>query len=265
MNLTITPWMPALTCCLATLGLSACGGGGDDNGTGGGGSATLQAEIDRLFPYVPNQPLDVLFQCARSNSRLTYYFGLSPDLSFVAFFETDTYQQVSFTGTYTHGNGAIRLVSNPNPVLLLDETTTRITPHLGLAADFETPLMRCGAVAHGYNDPATTGFKSYGCPLINLGPQSAEDNAFEFDDSTSPFGVAFRGGIFRQRDVDVYLAGGPTIWRGYGIYRRVGNTFYADFGSQFPDHKLLKGAFANADQQVSVEQLEPERGPCNRR
>jgi len=244
--------------------LAACGGGADGGGSAGGGGA-LQAEIDRLFPYTPNQPLDVLFQCGRSNSRLTYYIGLSPNMSFVAFFETDTFQQVSFTGSYTHANGAIRLVSDPNPALMLDETTTRITPHLGLAADFETPLMRCGAVAHGYNDPATTGFKSYGCPLINRGPQSAEDNAFEFDDSSSPFGVVFRGGIFRQRDVDVFLAGGPTIWRGYGIYRRLGNTFYADFGSQFPDHNLLKGSFGAGDQQMSVEQLEPAAGPCNRR
>lgn len=242
--------------------LAACGGG---DGTTTTQPANLQAEIDRLFPYVPNQPLDMLFQCARSNSRLTYYFGFSPDGRFIVFFETDTFQQVSFGGSYTHTNGALRMAADPNPVLLLDETTTRITPHLGLPADFETPLMRCGAVAHGYNDPVTTGFKSFGCPLINRGPQSAEENAFEFDDSSSPFGVTFRGGIFRQRDVDVFLAGSPTIWRGYGIYRRVGNTFYADFGGQFPDHNLLKGSFANNDQQLSVEQLEPGRGPCNRR
>ena len=260
--------MNALTPLLALVFsalLAACGGGGDGGGGGGGTGGALQAEIGRLFPYTPNQPLDVLYQCARSNSRLTYYFGLSPDGSFIAFFETDTYQQISFTGTYTHTNGAIRLVSNPNPALMLDETTTRITLHLGLAADFETPLMRCGAVAHGYNDPATTGFKSFGCPLINRGPQSAEDNAFEFDDASSPFNVQFRGGIFRQRDVEVYLAGNATIWRGYGIYRRVDNTFYADFGSQFPDHNLLKGSFGAGDQQMSVEQLEPAAGPCNRR
>lgn len=249
---------------LSLLALAGCGGGGDGGG-GPGGPASLQSEIARVFPYVANQPLDILYQCGRSNSRLTYYFGLAPDGSFVAFFETDTQQQVSFTGRYTHAAGAIRLVSDPNPALMLDETSTRIVPHLGLAAEFETAIMRCGAVAHGYNDAATTGFKSYGCPLINRGPQSAEDNAFEFDDSSSPFNVQFRGGIFRQRDVDVFLAGSPTIWRGYGIYRRVGNTFYADFGSQFPDHNLLKGSFANGDQQLSVEQLQPAAGACNRR
>jgi hypothetical protein len=249
---------------LAALVLMLTGCGGGDGGTTITQPA-LQDEINRLFPYVPNQPLDMLFQCARSNSRLTYYIGFSPNMRFIAFFETDTRQQVSFNGSYTHANGAIHMLADPNPALLLDETTTRITPHLGLAADFETPLMRCGAMAHGHNDPATDGFKAFGCPLINRGPQSAEENALEFDHSASPFGVVFRGGMFRQRDVDVFLAGGPTIWRGYGLYRRVGNTFYADFGSQFPDHNLLKGSFANGDQQVSVEQLEPARGPCNRR
>lgn len=252
-----------LTIAVAAL-LAACGGGGD-GGPNPPSAAALQDEMARLFPYVPNQPLDVLYQCGRSNSQLSYYFGFSPDGRFIVFFETDNYQQVSFNGSYTHANGAIHMVADPNPVLLLDETTTRITPHLGIAADFETPLMRCGAVAHGYNDPATTGFKSYDCPLINRGPQSDEDNAFEFDYGNSPFNIVFRGGIFRHREVDVYLAGGPTIWRGYGIYRRLGNTFYADFGSQFPDHNLLKGSFGNADQQLSVEQLEPGAGPCNRR
>jgi hypothetical protein len=251
---------------LTLVALLAGCGGGDGGGAGGAPAGALQDEIARVFPFVPNQPLDILYQCARSNSRLTYYFGLSPDGSFIAFFETDTQQQVSFTGRYTHASGAIRLVSDPNPALMLDETSTRIVPHLGLAAEFETAIVRCGAVAHGHNDAATTGYKSYRCPLINRGPQSAEENAFEFDDSSSPFNVQFRGGIFRQRDVDVFLAPtGPVVWRGYGIYRRVGNTFYAAFGNQFPDHNLLKGTFANTDQQVSVEQLEPAAGACNRR
>ena len=61
---------------LASLALAACGGGGDGGGGGGGAasSAALQAEIDATFPYTPSQPLNVLFQCGRANSQLTYYF-----------------------------------------------------------------------------------------------------------------------------------------------------------------------------------------------
>lgn len=246
--------------CLLVL-LAACGGGDD----GGGKKPDLRAEIDRVFPYTANQPLDVLFQCGRANSRLTYYFGFSPNGTLDVFFETDTHQQVAFSGTYTHANGAIRMVALNNPALPLDETTTRIVPHLGIVGELETPAMRCGAVAHGYNDPAVETFKSYRCPAINVGAVSYDENFFEFADSSSPFNIVFRGGIFRQKDVTV--SGNPQaiIARGHGIYRRSGDTFYADFGNQFADHNLLKGSFAGSDQQLVVEQLEPAAGPCTRR
>lgn len=260
------PWPRLALMVFVFAALAACGGGGDGGGgPNAGRSEPLQAEIDRLFPYSPNQPVDVLFVCSRSNSRLTYYFGFSPNGALDVFFETDTFQQVSFSGTYTHGNGAIRMLALNINILPLDETSTRIVPHLGMVGEFETPNMRCAAVAHGYNDPAANAFRSYGCPTINAGPGGNENNAFEFNDSSSPFPIVFRGGIFRQRDFWATGNSQPVITRGYGIYRRVGNTFYADFGSQFGDHNLLKGSFTGADQQLSVEQLEPAAGPCNRR
>jgi hypothetical protein len=257
------PTMPTPLCAIAiavaaAAALTACGGGD-------AASSDLQAEIDAAFPYVANQPIDVTYVCGRRNSRLTYHFDLDADGAFTVFFETDTYQQVSFGGRYTHANGVIRLVALNNNILPLDESSTRIVPHLGLVGEFETPAMTCGAVAHGYNDPARAGWKSYGCPLIHRGPESDEENAFEFDDASSPFAYTFTGGVFRQRDVNVYRAGSPTVWRGYGIYRRVGDRFYADFGGQFPDHNLLKGRFENGDAQIVVDQLEPGAGACGRR
>ena len=83
--------------------------------------------------------------------------------------------------------------------------------------------------------------------------------------SAISYAFPVRGSMFRQRDFWVNSNPNAIITRGYGIYRRVGNTFYADFGNQFGDHNLLKGTFANADMQVSIEQLEPARGACNRR
>jgi hypothetical protein len=251
--------------CAALLG--ACGGGGGDaSGVGAGGNAAaLQAEIDRLFPYMANQPLNVLFQCGRANSRLTYYFGFSPNGTLDVFFETDTQQQVSFRGTYTHANGAIRMLALNNNILPLDETTTRLVPHLGIVGELYTANMACGAVAHGYNDPAVDNFKSYRCPAINVGPAGYDENFFEFADSSSPFNIVFRGGIFRHREVSVQGNPNPIVHRAVGIFRRTGDTFYADFGSQFSDHNLLKGSFLSNEQQLLVEQLEPQAGPCSRR
>lgn len=249
--------------------LLACGGGGGDaGGAAGAGSPNaqaLQAEVDRLFPFTPNQPFTVSFSCTRSNSRLTYYFDFDANGSFAVYIELDNFQQVSFTGSYTYSGGAIRVVADPNPILLLDETTTRIVPHLGLVGEFETPIMRCGANGHAYNDPASDTYKSYDCPLIHAGAASDEDNAFEFVHSANPFGVTLRGSIFRQRDINVYAAANPIVTRGYAMFRRLGDTFYADFGGAFADVNLLKGRFLNADRQLSVEQLEPGAGPCNRR
>jgi hypothetical protein len=248
-------------------GLSAClggGGGGDDGGAAAAGvnNQTVQAEVDRLFPYVADKAISVTFECGRFNSRLTYYFHFDLNFRFTVLFETDTYRQFSFSGSYSHANGAMRMVADPNNVLALDETTTRIYPRLGILAAFETPGMRCTAVGHGYNDPSLDSFKSYDCPNISPSGVSIEDNAIEFTYSANPFPGFYRGAVFRQREIGIIT---PIITRGYGIFRRVGDTFYADFWSQFGDVNLLKGTFLNGDSQIRVEQLSPSVGPCNRR
>ena len=252
--------------------LLACSSG-DGGGVGGGNNTNqtptaqmLQAEIDGLFPFVANVPFAVTFSCGRTNSQLTYYFDFQLNSTFQVYIELDNYQQVSFTGTYTYVGNAIRMIADPNNILMLDETTTRIVPHLGMVAEFSTPGMTCGAIGHRYNDVATDTFKSYDCPNINIQAASYEDNAFEFVHSGgNPFGFTVRGGIFRQRDIQVSGTTNPMVTRGYGIFRRTGNTFYADFGGRFADHNLLKGAFGNAEQQITVEQLQPNSGPCTRR
>jgi hypothetical protein len=254
------------------LFLWGCGGGGSGgNGGGGGGTAgggnqqTVQSEIDQLFPFTPNQPFDVIFVCGRNNSQLAYYFDFRSDGTFNVYITLDNGQEVSFSGTYLFTNDQIRMVALNNPILPLDETTTGIVPHLGLVGEFATPNMKCGALGHRGNDPGLETFKSYRCPLIHIGAVSDEENAFEFVHSAIPFNRIVPGSIFRQKDVNVSGNTNPIVRRGYGIYRRVGDTFYADFANQFDDVNLLKGSFANADQQISVEQLEPSAGPCNRR
>ncbi|MCG3116239.1 MAG: hypothetical protein LLH30_11210 [Candidatus Manganitrophus sp. SA1] len=254
---------------LIGLFLSGCGSGGSGGngggGAGGGNQQAVQNEIDRLFPFTPNQPFDVIFVCGRSNSQLTYYFDFRSDGSFNVYITLDNGQDVAFSGTYSYANDRIRMVALNNPILPLDETTTDIVPHMGLVGEFTTPIMQCGALGHRENDPRMESFKSYLCPLINIGRVSDEENAFEFVHSAIPFNLTVPGSIFRQKDVHVSGMTNPIVRRGYGIYRRVGDTFYADFGNQFDDHNLLKGTFANGDQKISIEQLEPSAGPCNRR
>lgn len=259
--------------------LLGCGGGGvgvgagagaGAGGGGGGNAPTLQAEVDRLFPFAADQPIDVLFVCERSNSRLTYYFGFSPNGVLDVFFETDTRQQVSFGGTYTHAGGAIHMLALNNNILPLDETSTRIVPRLGMVAEFETPSMRCVAQAHGYNDPAQERYLSWRCPAIRVGPASYEENFFDFTDASSPFNVTFRGGIFRHREVTIVAqpgqpSGNPVITRGYGVFRRLGDTVYADFGSQFADANLLRGRVDGSERSLVFDQLEPSAGACTRR
>lgn len=167
-----------------------------------------------------------------------------------------------FSGSYTYQNDEIHMTSQ-SFILPLDETTTNITPRMGLVGIFDTPNMLCAAYGHRYNDPSADISASYSCPYINIGPASSEVNAIEFVHSAIPFSFPVSGSIFRQKDLEVTGSINPIITRGYGIYRRLGNTFYADFGDQFDDYNLLKGSFANGDQQITVDQLEPSAGPCN--
>lgn len=198
--------------------LLACGGGG---GVGGGNNTnqtppaqTLQAEIDQLFSFVANAPFDVAFSCKRINSQLIYYFNFQLDNTFQVGIELDNHAQVSFTGTYSYAGNAIRMVADPNNILALDETTTRIVPHLGMVGELYTPGMSCGAIGHRYNDAATDTFKSYDCPFINIQAASDEDNAFEFVHSGgNPFGLVVRGTIFRQRDIRVTGTTNPNVTR----------------------------------------------------
>jgi len=64
--------------------LSACGGGGGGGGGGSGGDAdaALLAELEKIFPFTPNQPFDVIYQCQRPGSTLTYTLNFKNDQTF---------------------------------------------------------------------------------------------------------------------------------------------------------------------------------------
>ena len=168
----------------------------------------------------------------------------------------------------------------PFPLLLpvaLHETSTRIDPHLGLVGYFETrgpnPIA-CRAIGHRYNAPAEatdtgnyTRVPHYDCLSFTSGATS-EQNTFELAGREMPRPVARNtpaaqawarvpGSFFRQREV----GGVPLITRGSGGYRRLGDTFYVDFGpGVFDDFALLKGTLAGTN--FSIEQF-PAQNPCS--
>ena len=289
-------WMPKLvrTATMFTMAISlmCCDSGGGDgnggNGTDGGASSlTTDSEIaahaDEQFPFTPNQPIDVHFACVRSGSNLGWYFLLTPDGAMSVSFTTDTSEVFVFPGTYTYDNNQIRLQMPAGPTMPfpagLDETSTALMPTLGMVGAFSTAQMLCVAGGHGHDGPATMALANYGCPTINVQAASFEDNVVEFVHQAIPTGMSVAGSVFRQRDVQIAGTTFPQVTRAYGIYRRSGNewianfripTDFADFIGSAPivpafEHNWLTGRFGANDNTVSVDQLTEDGTPCNLR
>lgn len=248
----------------AALMSSACGGGGGKNGGGDNGDAALLAELERIFPFTPNQPFDVVYQCGRLGSALVYTLNFKNDLTFDIYTTTDAPADVGpFAGVYTYQNDELHLQIN-SALIVFDETSTSITPSFGLLAAFQTPSMSCVAIGHRENVTEFGTTVHYDCPNINIQAVSFDDNAIEFVHRAVPFSLAVPGSAFRARDR--YISGNPSalVARGYGLYRRTGNDFYIVFlPGTFDDNNVLSGRFKNGDLQISVDQLEPQRGDCD--
>lgn len=245
----------------------------------------LQAEIDRLFPFNPNAMLDAVYLCGRQGSNLSWYFALESTGRLTVAFTTDTSQDFAFEGQYTYADGTITLqmpagLDQPFPAGL-DETSTFIFEDFGMIAGFTTDMMACVAIGHGENPPSEPMFTvHYSCPTIRVQAATDESNGFDVVHAAAPFSTPIPGSIFRQRDI--YIAGvdQPNITRGYGLYRRVDDRFYAtfehvarfaaaapelaallpNFAAPFDDVNLLSGEFVA--QGILVDQLDPAAGPC---
>lgn len=250
----------------------------------------LRNQIDQAFPFTPNQPIDAIYRCGRLNSQLVWYFVLQPANKLQVLFTTDTHQDFVFEGTYTHQNNQLRLqlpsganMPFPNG---LDETSTALMPQFGTIAAFATNNMVCICDGHNLNTQQPPQVKAnYDCPLINVQAATDEDNAIEFVHTEVPFDFPVTGSIFRQQDTYVSGAVNPSIVRAFGIYRQVGDRFYASFrvasdfiefaGDKLPvqlniqppfaDHNLISGEFRNNGQEIIIDQLQPQEGACNLR
>lgn len=236
--------------------LAACGGGGGDGGEGAEGDQQNLAQIDARFAAPTAGPLDVVYECRRANSGLTYYMYLRPDGGLDWQFETDTYQTFRFTGMYSFANGMVQ-VQITDPGFPLDETLGVLSSHLGIVYQIQSQTMDCGAVGHGYDEQISNSVRHYQCPMVSQGPGSDVENAIELGS------YSLGGSIFRQRDI--WPAGSATqlVRRGSGIYRRVGDTIYAYFGQAFDDFNVLTGTLLNGDLRLQVNEL-GNAGICDR-
>jgi len=253
-----------LNICLIVTTLQACTSGAENAGGGNNNQQVTLDHVNKLFPFIPNQPFDVIFACQRNNSQLLYTFDFNSNGSFDLYSTLNNGQDVMYSGVYTYQNNQLHLQSQ-NPMLPLDERSTNIESLLGLLYRLQTRAMDCIAIGHRYNNPAQEFSTTvhYSCPIINIQPASDDSNAIEFVHRNMPFSLAIPGSAFRQRDRNIQGTTQPNILRGYGIYRRQGDRFYIYFNNLFDDANLLTGQFVNGDQQIRIDQLEPSAGNCS--
>lgn len=248
----------------------------------------LMDKIEKLFPFTPNQNFEALYYCVRQNSVLDWYFLFYEDGTLNVLFTTDTHQDFSFLGSYTYINNQINIRMDAGPTMPfpngLNETSILIMPQFGLVAAFATPEMACVCEGHNLNDKAPPKVNAnYDCPIINIQNTTNEENAIELVHRAVPFQFPVTGSVFRQQDTYVSGMVNPVIRIGYGIYRQYGNEFYATFRiakdfadfsrnklpynigiiyAPFEDYNILSGHISSDGQELSIDQLKPETGPC---
>lgn len=278
---------------LLTSGLFLqCSKGGEGNGPQAGPATEqqLRQEAGDQFSFTPNRPFGALYRCGRVGSGLEWFFLFHPDNSLQVLFTTDTWEDYVFDGTYRYESDELRLMMPAGPAMPfpqgLDERSTLIMPQFGLLAAFATPEMVCVCIGHDLNEQDPPKVQAnYDCPNINFQAVSDEDNAIEFMLTHVPFAFPVPGSIFRQQDTYVQGLTDPIIRRGTGIYRQVGDRFYANFrlaadfaafaegqlplpipaDPPFEDYNLLSGRFLSGGQEIVVDQLDPSAGACSLR
>ena len=251
----------------------------------------LMDQVEKEFSFAPNQNFNALYRCARLNSVLDWYFLFYGNGRLDVLFTTDAHEDFSFRGSYEYENDEIRLLMNGGPTIPfpngLDETSTLIMPQFGLVAAFATPQMACICVGHSYDEqtPSVTN-ANYDCPIINSQAATEEDNAIELVHRAVPFEFPVTGSIFRQQETYVNGLNNPLIRRGYGIYRKAGDRFYATFRvardfsafarnrlsfdlgnleAPFEDHNVISGTIGANGRELTVDQLMPNAGVCRLR
>lgn len=255
-------WLALSALLIACGGGRAGGGGGNPAGADAlvDGQAALQDEVERRFPFQPDQPLDQLFICRVAGSSLVWYLNLYPAGNLEVYAQLDNGAELLRQGLYSHADGRIALSIN-NDALVIDEVSTGVETALGMISRFVSPNLDCHTFGHRYNAQEFAGTVRFQCPDANIQAASRDVNAIEFVHAAVPFGFAVAGSAFRQRDRYVAGAVNPFIQRGYGVYRRDGDAVFLFFDlNQFDDFTYLSGRLRGGE--LVIDQATVAQGAC---
>lgn len=139
------------------------------------------------------------------------------------------------------------------PDIGIEESATRLEIELDKVVRFVTPNLDCNAIYTEYNVGSAS--ESARCPSIKYIPGvSWEDNEFVFGEG---------GDVKRRRWTE--LSGVDTLYsERFGIYLRVDDKIFMYFAGQHAredGEQFYSGTLT--DDGLYIDQLEPERGPCN--
>lgn len=152
----------------------------------------------------------------------------------------------SATGTYTYDGTQISLSV---PALQFSETTNRIEATKGLLLAFETSAVYCWLLGHEMGE-AVEGYVK--CPSIGYVQGIGwQENAFQF----------FQDHSVKWRRWDEYTAIVDTVYsESFGTYLIEGKNVSMAFGGREKE-RFLSGVI-RPDGSLSINELEPEKGPC---
>lgn len=186
-------------------------------------------------------PFEQLFYCTDGDSAYNLY--LLPDGTLQARAEEPT---LVWSGTYSL-NGTEVTVNVAD--VSFRETSLFSEVALGFLVAFRTPSLFCHAIGHARGEPLVGQFR---CPAIRHIPDvSYQDNAFEL----------YPNRMVKRRRWNELVAASDTLYREiYGIYYVEGNRLYMAFGDNDED-RFLSGTVLDGNG-FTLDELEPERGPC---
>ena len=173
-----------------------------------------------------------------------YRLFLYKNMTLEAFSEDSTQKA---TGKYLIKDQKISL---DIPLLKFKETSNTEEWGKDLLLTFSTPQLFCHSTAHK-KGPAVNAYAK--CPTIRVIPSlSYEENAFEF----------FPNHMVKWRSWKEILKVPDTLYsEHFGIYLIEGKKFFLFFGDK-KDDRLLTGTILNSGEQITIDQLEPQKGPC---
>jgi len=151
-----------------------------------------------------------------------------------------------FVGTYSLADDQVKLSF---PSLGFEESSVNLEFDKELLLTFTTPSLFCHTVGHTIG-PAVEGYVK--CPTVYYIPSiSYEDNAFEFSSSH----------MVKWRHWKELLGVSDTLYsESYGIYLIEDQKLHLFFGDKKESRYL--SATIHDDSSFTIDQLEPDKGPC---